>query len=222
MIDPMSMNRVTYEEVVSKWGVPPELIGDMLALAGDSADNIPGVKGIGAKIAKSLLEEFGSLDALLERADEVKQKSRREKLVEQKEQAILSRKLVDLERAVPQDAFSGSMIEDMNGSVAGLRTGKMDPPKLLTFFKQMGFRDLTRRFESKLAQLERNGSIGGGKGGGSIGGGAAGGTAAAKEEKGTETSQRKASTSTAAKKRKTTWRNKTSIPKPEDFEDVPF
>jgi len=74
----MTMSRVSHDVVVEKWGVEPEKLGDVLALAGDSADNVPGVPGIGPKIAASLIGEYGSLEELLEQADTVKQKGRRE------------------------------------------------------------------------------------------------------------------------------------------------
>ncbi len=80
LIDPMNMVRVDYNGVIDKWGVEPERLGDVLALAGDTADNIPGVPGIGPKIAVSLIEQFGSLEGILENVDSIKQKARREKL----------------------------------------------------------------------------------------------------------------------------------------------
>ncbi len=82
LIEPMNMVRVDYDGVIDKWGVQPELLGDVLALAGDVSDNIPGVPGIGPKIAACLIREFGSLNGLLENVDSVKQKGRREKLKE--------------------------------------------------------------------------------------------------------------------------------------------
>ena len=85
MIDPMKMVRFCHDAVIEKWGVEPMQLGDVLALAGDKADNIPGVAGIGPKIASSLIQEYGSLEELLERVSDVKQKGRREKLQEQRE-----------------------------------------------------------------------------------------------------------------------------------------
>jgi DNA polymerase-1 len=81
----MTMKRFEYEHVVEKWGVPPNKLGDVLALAGDASDNIPGVPMIGPKIAASLINEFGGLEALLEKADTIPQKGRREKLMENKD-----------------------------------------------------------------------------------------------------------------------------------------
>ena len=74
MVDPMTMTRVSHDVVVSKWNVTPNQLGDVLALAGDSADNIPGVHGIGPKIAASLISEYGTLDQLLGYVETVKQR----------------------------------------------------------------------------------------------------------------------------------------------------
>jgi len=82
MIDPMHFDRVSHDDVLKKWGVPSEKLGDVLALAGDSSDNIPGAPGIGPKIAAALIEQYGTLDALIEQADSIKQKKRKESLVE--------------------------------------------------------------------------------------------------------------------------------------------
>jgi DNA polymerase-1 len=138
MIDPMSMSRVDHDVVVDKWGVPPELIGDILALAGDSADNVPGIPGIGPKIAASLLEEFGCLDGIFEHVDTIKQKAKREKLIEHKGLAVLSRKLVELERCIPLD----QLISVPRGitSVSNLRMDPINGDRLLQFYNTMGFK----------------------------------------------------------------------------------
>lgn len=82
MIDPMHFDRVSHGDVVKKWGVPANKLGDVLALAGDSSDNIPGAPGIGPKIAARLIEEYGNLEVLIQHADNIKQKKRKESLVE--------------------------------------------------------------------------------------------------------------------------------------------
>lgn len=149
IIDPMTMSRVTYDQVVEKWGVPPEHLGDLLALAGDSSDNIPGVPGIGPKIAAALIDEFGSLEKLLEQVDSVKQKARREKLKANLDQARLSRILVELERKVPMEI----MTFPQGISKAGeLRMEGIDGDRLLKMYDQMGFKDLKRRVEPRLKQ----------------------------------------------------------------------
>lgn len=84
------------EQVAAKWEVPPNLIGDVLALAGDSVDNIPGV-GLGRKTAATLIREFGGLEALLANVDKVKNARTREKLVNSRDQILENRKMVDLD-----------------------------------------------------------------------------------------------------------------------------
>lgn len=89
MVDPFKMTRITHDAVVKKWGVSADNLGDLLALAGDSSDNVPGVRGIGPKIAATLINEFGSMEKCLQNADQVKQKGRREKLIEQADMVSL-------------------------------------------------------------------------------------------------------------------------------------
>ena len=151
MVDPMTMSRVSHDVVVSKWGVTPDKLGDVLALAGDSADNIPGVPGIGPKIAASLITEYGSLDELLEQVDNVKQKARREKLKDNVGNARLSRELVELERELPIDKMT---FPENISSAAEFRMAPMDGERLLAFYKDMGLNDLKRRVEARLNQTK--------------------------------------------------------------------
>ncbi len=101
MLDTMKNVRVGKQEVIEKFGVGPELVGDMLALMGDSADNIPGVKGIGPKTATKLLLEHGDLDAVLDAAQGMKKSKMRENLIEFTDDARLSRVLVTLKDDCP-------------------------------------------------------------------------------------------------------------------------
>ena len=101
MYDTMKDKRFTASEVVEKFGVGPEKMIDLQALAGDSTDNIPGVPGIGPKTAALLLEEYGTLEELLERAGEIKQNKRRENLIEFADLARVSKRLVTLEINTP-------------------------------------------------------------------------------------------------------------------------
>ncbi|KAF1857760.1 hypothetical protein Lal_00041128 [Lupinus albus] len=117
----------------------PNQIGDALALIGDTSDNVPGVPGIGLKTAAALIKEFGSLDALLERAGEIKQPKRRETLLANIEQAKLSRKLVALMEDVPVPV----PLDD-------LTVPEPDPEKLVGFLKAMEFNTLTRRIAQML------------------------------------------------------------------------
>jgi DNA polymerase-1 len=161
MVDPMTMSRVSHDVVVSKWNVTPNQLGDVLALAGDSADNIPGVPGIGPKIAAALIGEYGTLDELLDRVDTVKQKGRRAKLIDNMDMARLSRQLVDLERAIPMDkmTFPGNLT-----SAAELRMAPLDGDRLLAFYDSMGLKDLKRRVHARLNQ-RKTASDGASKGG---------------------------------------------------------
>lgn len=101
MLDPMKNKRIGVEEVKEKFGVGPDRVVDVQALAGDSSDNVPGVPGIGVKTAAELINQYGDLDTLLERAGEIKQPKRRERLLENAEMARLSRELVHLKDDVP-------------------------------------------------------------------------------------------------------------------------
>jgi 5'-3' exonuclease len=85
------------EQVTAKWEVPPKLIGDVLALTGDSVDNIPGVPGLGRKTAAALIQEFGGLEPLLAKVDKVKNARTREKLINARQQILQNRKMVDLD-----------------------------------------------------------------------------------------------------------------------------
>jgi DNA polymerase-1 len=139
MFDAMKAKKIGRDEVLEKFGVPPDKVVDVQSLAGDSTDNVPGVPGIGVKTAAELINEYGDLDALLERAGEIKQPKRREKLIEFAEQARISRDLVRLKDDVP----------DM---IAADALGVRDPipDNLLGFLREMEFGTLTRRISEAL------------------------------------------------------------------------
>jgi len=109
------------------------------ALAGDSVDNVPGAPGIGIKTAALLINEFGSLEELLDRAGEIKQPKRRETLIEKRDQIEMSKKLVLLDENTPL----GFTIDD-------LEVRDPDPDKLMTFLAEMEFRTLTKRIAEAL------------------------------------------------------------------------
>ncbi|MEQ9527728.1 MAG: 5'-3' exonuclease H3TH domain-containing protein, partial [Parvibaculaceae bacterium] len=134
MLDTMKMKTIAREQVIEKFGVPPEKVVDVQALAGDSTDNVPGVPGIGIKTAAQLIAEYGDLETLLARASEIKQNKRRENLIEFADQARVSRRLVELDNNVPVE----EPLEEM-----GVRDP--DPETLIGFFKDMEFNTLTRR-----------------------------------------------------------------------------
>ena len=103
MLDTMKNRTIGRDEVLEKFGVPPDKVVDVQALAGDSTDNVPGVPGIGVKTAAELINEYGDLETLLARAGEIKQPKRRERLIEFAVQARLSLDLVTLKQDVPVD-----------------------------------------------------------------------------------------------------------------------
>ena len=99
--DPMKNKFITPEDINNKFGVDPKKVVDVQSLAGDSSDNVPGVPGIGVKTAAELINKYGTLEKLLEKAHEIKQNKRRETILENKDKAIVSKKLVTLKKDVP-------------------------------------------------------------------------------------------------------------------------
>jgi DNA polymerase-1 len=142
MYDTMKDKRIGVAEVVEKFGVPPEKVVEVQALAGDSVDNVPGVPGIGIKTAAQLITEFGDLETLLARAGEIKQPKRRESLIEHAEKARISRQLVLLDDKVALDV----PLDD-------LAVHEPDARKLIAFLKGMEFTTLTRRV-AEYAQID--------------------------------------------------------------------
>lgn len=136
MFDPMKNKKIGREEVIEKFGLPPENVTDIQALAGDSSDNVPGVPGIGIKTAAQLIEEYGDLETLLGRASEIKQNKRRENLIEFAEQARISKKLVELCIDVP--------LED---DVDSLAIRSIDLDLLMPFLEEMEFNQLIERIK---------------------------------------------------------------------------
>ena len=139
IIDPKTMKRIGSDEVEEKFGVRPDRVVDVQALAGDSTDNVPGIRGIGLKTAALLINEYGTLDGLLERAGEIKQPKRRQALLEQAEMARLSRLLVRLKEDVP--------VEE---ELSSLEAKAPDPKVLREFLTAQNFKALLRRLEPQL------------------------------------------------------------------------
>jgi len=135
MLDTMRKKDYGPEEVKEKWGVGPDRIHDLLALAGDSADNIPGVPGIGPKTAVLLLEAYGDLEGVLAHASEVKQNKRRENLIAFAGDARLSYRLVALDDQV-----------DVGVDLDDLAVAKPDRAKLAALFERLEFRRLLAEF----------------------------------------------------------------------------
>jgi DNA polymerase-1 len=142
MYDTMKDRRLGIAEVIEKFGVPPEKVVEVQALAGDSTDNVPGVPGIGVKTAAQLIVEYGDLETLLLRAGEIKQPKRREALIEHAEKARISRQLVLLDDRVALDV-----------PLDELAVHEPDARKLIAFLKAMEFSTLTRRV-AEYAQVD--------------------------------------------------------------------
>ncbi|HET7717444.1 MAG TPA: DNA polymerase I, partial [Bauldia sp.] len=126
--------RIDRQGVIDYFGVPPEKVPDVQALVGDTSDNVPGVPGIGLKTASALISEYGDLETLLARADEIKQPKRRELLTGFAEQARMSKRLVTLDRHVEIDT-----------PLAATRVGELDAKKLIAFAKAIELITLTKR-----------------------------------------------------------------------------
>ncbi|RZJ02759.1 MAG: DNA polymerase I, partial [Brevundimonas sp.] len=134
MWDPMKDRRLAEPEVFEKFGVGPDKMIDLQALIGDSVDNVPGAPGIGPKTAAQLLDEYGDLDTLLERAGEIKQPKRRETLINFRDQILLSRELVRLTCDAPApETIDEFIVKDP------------DPEVLGAFLDEMEFRSLRNR-----------------------------------------------------------------------------
>jgi DNA polymerase-1 len=151
MFDTLKAKRIGPDEVVEKFGVPPERVVDVQALAGDSVDNVPGAPGIGIKTAAALIAEYGDLDTLLARAGEILQPKRREALTVFADQIRLSRDLVTLRRDAPVEA-----------PLEALELRAPDPAALIGFLGRMEFRTLGARVAQRfgVAPPSEGGALG--------------------------------------------------------------
>ncbi len=138
MKDPMKNRDIGPAEVEERFGVGPDKVIDVQALAGDSTDNVPGVAGIGVKTAALLINEYGDLEAVLARAEEIKQPKRRQSLIDHADAARMSLDLVRLKDDVPVD----EMLE-------AFAVREPEPDTLLGFLKAQNFKSLTAKFESR-------------------------------------------------------------------------
>ena len=139
MLDAMKNRRIDVESVEEKFGVGPDRVVDVQALAGDSVDNVPGAPGIGIKTAALLINEFGDLETLLDRAGEITQPRRRETLIEKRAQIELSKRLVQLDCNTPLDF-----------TLDDLEVRDPDPETLMAFLAEMEFRTLSKRVADRL------------------------------------------------------------------------
>lgn len=144
MLDPMKGKWIEEEQVIEKFGVPPNRVVDVQSLAGDSVDNVPGVPGIGIKTAAQLINQYGSLDELLERAEEIKQPKRREKLVNHAEDARISRQLVQLDENAP-----------LPTPLEELKTHDPDKPQLMEFLQKQAFNSIIKRLGGEVVSAPK-------------------------------------------------------------------
>ena len=131
IFDPMKNKFINDEDVKNKFGVSPNKVIDVQALAGDSSDNVPGVPGIGVKTAAELINKYGTLEKLLQSANEIKQNKRRETLIENKDKALISKKLVSLNHKAP-----------INKELKDFKLKDIDKDKLYKFLREMEFNRL--------------------------------------------------------------------------------
>ena len=141
--DPMKNKFINEEDVNKKFGVKADKVIDVQALAGDSTDNVPGVPGIGVKTAAELIKEYGDLENLLKNAKKIKQNKRRETLIENKDKAIISKKLVTLKKDVPvKNQIEEFVLKDINRE------------KLYNFLREMEFNRLLSSAISTYGETE--------------------------------------------------------------------
>ncbi len=131
IFDPMKNKFITDDDVLKKFGVDASKVIDVQSLAGDSSDNVPGVPGIGVKTAAELINKYGTLENLLKSAHEIKQNKRRETLIENKDKALISKKLVTLDHNSP-----------VNKELSEFKLQNIDKDKLYKFLREMEFNRL--------------------------------------------------------------------------------
>src|SRR5687768_12404903 len=148
MLDTMKNQRIDVPEVIEKFGVPPELVGDVLALMGDSVDNVPGIYGIGPKTASKLIQDHGSLQGALDAAEGMKPGKLRERLIEGREMALLSRVLVQLKEDCPLPM----PLEDF-------KLTKIPEEPLAEFLTAHGFTSLLKRLGDGRGSPERTNQL---------------------------------------------------------------
>ena len=137
MYDSMTNNYIGTNEVKEKFGVDPSKVVDVQALAGDSVDNIPGVSGIGIKTAAELINTFGNLNNLFSQVDKIKQPKRKQALIDEQDNALISKKLATLKKDVPIKSYTFQLFKGINQK------------KGLEFFEKHGFKNLIAKFNKK-------------------------------------------------------------------------
>ena len=143
IFDPMKNKFISDVDVKNKFGVGPDKVIDVQALAGDSSDNVPGVPGIGVKTAAELINKYGNLETLLKSAKEIKQNKRRETLIENKDKALISKKLVTLKNDVP-----------VKYKLDDFLLKEIDKKKLFNFLRDMEFNRLLSSAISTYGEID--------------------------------------------------------------------
>ena len=141
--DPMKNRFINNDDIEKKFGVPPSRVIDVQALAGDSSDNVPGVPGIGVKTAAELINKYGTLENLLTKAQEIKQNKRRETILENKDKARISKKLVTLKKDVP-----------VKNKLDDFLLKEIDKKKLYDFLREMEFNRLLSSVISTYGEID--------------------------------------------------------------------
>ena len=141
--DPMKNKFINNDDIEKKFGVPPSRVIDVQALAGDSSDNVPGVPGIGVKTAAELINKYGTLENLLTKAQEIKQNKRRETILENKDKARISKKLVTLKKDVP-----------VKNKLDDFLLKEIDKKKLYDFLREMEFNRLLSSVISTYGEID--------------------------------------------------------------------
>ena len=150
MLDTMNDRRIGRDQVLEKFGVPPEKVGDVLALMGDSVDNVPGVPGIGPKTASQLIQQFGDLETVLGSTEQITKPKLKQSLIDHADMARLSRELVRL-------VCDANLPEPLDGlSLKGI-----PPEPLREFLADMGFKSLLNRLDGTAGAQGRSSSGGG-------------------------------------------------------------
>lgn len=142
LYDPIKNKYLGEADVIEKFGVTPDKVVDVQALCGDSVDNVPGVPGIGVKTAAQLINEYGSLENLLEKAPEIKQNKRRESLIEHAEAARMSKRLVKLDCEAPVPL-----------SIADLKAHELKKEPLIEFLQLQGFKNMLAKVGGDISNI---------------------------------------------------------------------
>ncbi|OUX46559.1 MAG: DNA polymerase I [Candidatus Pelagibacter sp. TMED275] len=146
--DPMKNKFISEDDIENKFGVRAEKVIDVQALAGDSSDNVPGVPGIGVKTAAELINKYGSLEKLLLKAEEIKQNKRRETILDNKDKAIISKKLVTLKKDVPT-----------KNNINEFELKNINKEKLYNFLREMEFNRLLSQVISFYGETENKSNV---------------------------------------------------------------